>query len=77
MVAEQHVPGTELGQLQLAIWKQQFTALRDGDRFFYANDGALAGIKRAFGIDYQVSLSTIIRLNSDEQVADDVFKAAD
>ena len=77
MVAEKHVAGTEFGPLQLAIWKQQFTALRDGDSFFYANDDALAGVKRAFGIDYQVSLSTIIRLNSDEQVADDVFKAAD
>ena len=41
MVAEPHVPGTEFGELQLAIWKQQFQALRDGDRFFYANDPAL------------------------------------
>ena len=35
MVSERHVRGTEFGELQLAIWKQQFTALRDGDRFFY------------------------------------------
>ena len=38
MVSERHVPGTEFGELQLAIWKQQFQALRDGDRFFYLND---------------------------------------
>ncbi len=41
MVAEPHVTGTEFGPLQLAIWKRQFTALRDGDRFFYANDPEL------------------------------------
>src|SRR5439155_12623560 len=37
MVCEPHLPGSELGQLQNAIWKKQFVALRDGDRFFYAN----------------------------------------
>ena len=41
MVAEPHVPGTEFGELQLAMWKKQFQALRDGDRFFYGNDPAL------------------------------------
>ena len=49
MLAEQHLPGAEFGQLQLAMWKRQFTALRDGDRFFYANDPALDEIKRRFG----------------------------
>ena len=34
--------GTEFGELQLAIWKRQFEALRDGDRFFYGNDPGLA-----------------------------------
>ena len=41
MVSEKHVPGTEFGALQLAMWKKQFAALRDGDRFFYANDPVL------------------------------------
>ena len=41
MVAEPHVAGTEFGKLQLAIWKKQFAALRDGDRFFYRNDPVL------------------------------------
>ena len=27
MVSEPHVPGTEFGRLQLAIWAKQFTAL--------------------------------------------------
>ena len=38
MVSEKHVQGTEFGELQLAMWKQQFTALRDGDRFFYPHE---------------------------------------
>jgi hypothetical protein len=29
MVAEPHVPGTEFGELQLAIWTRQFQVLRD------------------------------------------------
>ena len=76
MVSEKHVPGTELGPLQLAIWKQQFTALRDGDRFFYGNDPALALIKRAYGIDYQMTLSQIVKLDTGATLPDDVFKAA-
>ena len=44
------MPGTEFGELQLAIWKRQFEALRDGDRFFYPNDPALPAIQRRYGI---------------------------
>jgi hypothetical protein len=33
MVSERHIPGTEFGELQLAMWRKQFEALRDGDRF--------------------------------------------
>ena len=36
MVSEPHLAGTELGPLQLAIWKRQFGVLEDGDRFFAA-----------------------------------------
>jgi hypothetical protein len=75
MVSERHVPGTEFGELQLAIWKKQFEALRDGDRFFYESDPELEQIRRTFGIDYRVKLSQVIRMNTDAQVADDVFKA--
>jgi hypothetical protein len=34
LMSEPHVPGAELGELQLAIMTKQFQALRDGDRFF-------------------------------------------
>ncbi|HEY6583598.1 MAG TPA: peroxidase family protein [Gaiellaceae bacterium] len=75
MVSERHIADTEFGELQLAIWKKQFEALRDGDRFFYENDPELEAIRANYGIDYRYTLAQIIRMNSDAQVADDVFHA--
>ncbi len=60
MVSEHHVPGTEFGELQLAIWTHQFRALRDGDRFFYGNDPALDLILELYGIDYRRTLGEVI-----------------
>jgi hypothetical protein len=80
MVAEPHVPGTEFGELQLAIWAKQFQALRDGDRFFYGNDPGLSLIKKRFGIDYRHSLADLIAANTDiprAELADDVFLTPD
>jgi len=77
MVAEKHVPGTEFGELQLAIWKQQFQALRDGDRFYYANDPAVTLIEREYGISPRRSLARIIEDNTEIDVPDDVFKITD
>ncbi len=77
MLAEEHVPGTELGELQLAIWTKQFAALRDGDRFFYLNDRSLFNIERRFGLDYRHTLSEIILMNTDiepGEISEDVFK---
>jgi hypothetical protein len=65
MVAEPHVPGTEMGELQRAIWTRQFRALRDGDRFFYANQPVLGQIRSAFGIDFRHTLAQIIAANTD------------
>jgi hypothetical protein len=75
MVSEPHVPGTELGPLQLAIWKRQFEALRDGDRFFYENDPILDKIEHAYGITYRHTLAELIKLNTGATVAPDVFVA--
>ena len=74
MLAEQHVAGTEFGELQLAIWKKQFQALRDGDRFFYLNDPYLDRIRDLYGLDYRQSLAGLIRLNTGEVVRAEVFK---
>ncbi|MGB0112237.1 MAG: peroxidase family protein [Ilumatobacteraceae bacterium] len=74
MVSEPHVDGTEFGELQLAMWTRQFTALRDGDRFFYANDPALDAIAEEYGIDYRMTLADVIAANTDvDGLPDNVF----
>jgi peroxidase len=37
-LAENHLPGSDVGPLFQAIMVNQFTRLRDGDRFFYLNE---------------------------------------
>ena len=74
MVSEPHVRGSEFGALQLAIWRTQFAALRDGDRFFFANDPGLALIARAYGVSFRHTLAELVQMNSDAQVPADVFK---
>ncbi|MGE5156289.1 MAG: peroxidase family protein [Betaproteobacteria bacterium] len=63
--AEKHVFGTEMGQTQLAIWQKQFQALRDGDRFYFANDQGLSFIKSTYGIDFHHTLAQLIEMNTD------------
>ncbi len=75
MVSEPHVPGTEFGELQLAIWKRQFEALRDGDRFFYRSDPLLRAIERQYRITYRHSLAQLIQLNTTADVERNAFKA--
>jgi hypothetical protein len=77
MVSEPHVAGTEFGPLQLAIWKRQFTSLRDGDSIFYAIDPALGAIQRVFGISYRHTLGEIVTLNTNQAAAANVFLADD
>jgi hypothetical protein len=79
MVSEAHLPGSEFGELQSAMWKRQFQALRDGDRFFYLNDPGLSMIKRRLNIDYRHSLADLIALNTDiprSELENNVFLAA-
>jgi hypothetical protein len=79
MIAERHVTGTELGETQLAIFREQFQALRDGDRFFYANDPLQSFIRQNFGIDFRKTLAQVIAANSDIPLADlnaNVFEVA-
>ena len=79
MLSEPHVEGTEFGELQLAMWTEQFRDLRDGDRFYYQNDPGLSRIRRYLGIDYRHTLAEIIAANSDvpaEELNDNVFLVA-
>ena len=73
MVSERHLKHTEFGELQLAIWTKQFTALRDGDRLFYRNDPLLRLINHEFGIDYRLTLAEIVKLNTGVTLQRDVF----
>ncbi len=41
LMAEKPVPGALFGETLLRVMEDQFTALRDGDRFFYLNDPVL------------------------------------
>jgi len=78
MISERHVAGTEFGELQLAIWRREFQRLRDGDRFFYANDPDLTLIRNTFGIDFRRTLSQVIVDNTElvtGDIAANVFKA--
>src|SRR5262249_59566814 len=62
-LAEDHVKGTSTGPLIRKVLVDQFTRLRDGDRFWYQNQfkGAqLAQIQRT-------SLADIIRRNTETQ----------
>jgi hypothetical protein len=79
MLAEPHLEGAEFGELQLAMWKEQFEALRDGDRFFYLNDSSLRAIESIFGVSYRHTLAELILANTDVESGDiqpEVFIAA-
>ncbi|WP_053227848.1 peroxidase family protein [Solirubrobacter soli] len=77
MLSERHLPHAEFGELQLAIWKRQFEALRDGDRFFYLADPELAAIEREYGVTAHRTLGQIIADNTGIATRADVFKLAD
>lgn len=76
MIAEPHVAGSDLGELQRAIWAREFQRLRDGDRFFYGADPGLTFIRNTYGIDFRRSLGDIIAANTDiprAELAGNVF----
>nr|WP_083466977.1 peroxidase family protein [Kibdelosporangium sp. MJ126-NF4]CEL20263.1 Peroxinectin [Kibdelosporangium sp. MJ126-NF4]CTQ97489.1 Peroxinectin (EC 1.11.1.7) [Kibdelosporangium sp. MJ126-NF4] len=73
MIAERHASGREFGELQNAIWRKQFENLRDGDRFFYANDPTLTSIERQYGITYRQTLGQIIAANTGVTTQANVF----
>lgn len=70
-LAEDHAPGAFVGETFQSVIAAQFAALRDGDRFWYENQGfdnrALQQIERT-------TLADIIRRNTDTRhIQDDVF----
>lgn len=73
--SEPHVAGSEMGELNNAMWRKQFAALRDGDRFFYANDPVLTNpavnaIQASLGITHKRTLAQLIALDTDVPAAE-------
>lgn len=74
-LAEDHAPGAAVGSLVQAGLIDQFTRLRDGDRFWFANDPGLSADELAFVSN--VRLSDIIRMNTGiTNLQDNVFFTA-
>ncbi len=70
-LAEDHVPGAMVGELLRAVLVEQFTALRDGDRFWYQIDLPPAELAEVEA----TSLSAIITRNTSIQfLPSDVFR---
>lgn len=63
-----------LAATRRAIWKKQFAALRDGDRFFYLNDPDLATIAQTDGITYRHTLADLIGLDAGIAVSPNFFE---
>lgn len=61
-MAEDHVKGSDVGPLFQAIMVNQFTRLRDGDRFFYLNESFNAEEKSILG--QAGSLTRVIEANT-------------
>ncbi len=65
-IAEDHVPGTSVGEMVLTSLVEQFTRSRDGDRFFYTGDTELfldPDIRSVVDLD-AITLAEIIRQNT-------------
>lgn len=74
-LAEEHAPGTSVGPTLNKVLADQFTRLRDGDRFFYKNDPDLA--KLAPDIEETRLVDIIKRNTTVENIQDDVFISRD
>lgn len=75
LLAEAHVRGAMVGPTMQRLLADQFTALRDGDRFYF--EGRMD--RRQMDSIRQTQLSDIIRRNSDigQELPDDVFVVAE
>lgn len=74
MLAEKPMPGALFGETIMAIIKQQFTNLRDGDRFYYLVDPVLSEADKDW--IKQTSLHDVIMNNTSiSLMQDNVFSA--
>ncbi len=74
MLAEDHMHDALFGPTAMTIIKQQFMALRDGDRFYYENDPWLTPEEKSW--IKQTRLADVIRRNTPITIIqDDIFIA--
>ena len=73
-LAEDHVPGALVGELVLAVLSEQFTSLRDGDRFWYELVFSGSQLQEL----QETTLADIIRRNTKirKEIQDNVFLEA-
>ncbi len=76
MLVERPRPNELFGETIMAIMKHQFSALRDGDRFYYENDPALSPFEKG-EIRYTTLHDIIMRNTSIELMQRNVFRAMD
>jgi peroxidase len=73
-IAEDHAPGAQVGELIATVLADQFTRLRDGDRFWYRRDPAFSATELA-ALE-ATRLSDVIRRNTSlTNLQDNVFLA--
>ena len=77
-LAEDHLPGSSVGHMLQGSFIDQFTRLRDGDRFFYTGDADLQNPIVTNAIDLSATtLSEIIKTNTSiTNLQDNVFFTA-
>jgi len=71
-ILEDHVKGGSVGILIYSILKEQFQRIRDGDRFWFENDGTLSDKEK--NEMKTTTLSHIINRNTSIQVQPNVFR---
>ena len=83
-LCEDRVDGSSFGELLRASWANDFTRIRDGDRFFYLNDDQfpdsirqLPRVQRLFDDDFQTMREVILSNTgiTASQIPDNVFFA--
>lgn len=74
-LAEKHEPGASVGPTLKAVLVDQFSRVRDGDRFFYQNDPDIKSL--APDMDSTRLVDIIKRNTSVENIQDDLFVARD
>lgn len=73
-LAEDNMPNALFGETVMTIMKEQFTLLRDGDRFYYKNDPALSP-DEAEAIEGTRLADIVLRNSRAAHLQDNVFQA--